>query len=126
MLFQQHNDGQLAAPSSNSKLNQLFDWKLGIRTTQDEGHCHLHEDVSEHPLEWGLRTKFTHLPRRVPGMDLVVAVAKSAIRQEEMLIADRKVRLSVSLFSRKRLNAQIVAIMMVIGINFRPTHPNRQ
>ncbi len=51
-------------------------------------------------------------------MDLVVAFAKSALRQERIKIADRKVRLSVSVFSRKRLIAKIEAIMMIRGINF--------
>ncbi len=76
----------------------------------------MHGDVFEHPLELRLRTKFTHLPRRVPGMDLVVAVAKSAIRQERIQIADRTGRLSEFVFSRKSSNPKIEGIMKVITV----------
>jgi hypothetical protein len=132
MLFKQHDDVQLTAPSSNwvvedpkHPAQSTLDIMLGIRTTQDSGHRNMHEDVSEHPLELRLRTMTTNLPKRVPGMDLVVAFDKYAIRQERIKIADRKVRLSVSVFSRKRLIAKIVGIMLVIGIYFDPIHPNR-
>ncbi len=51
-------------------------------------------------------------------MDLVVAFAKSEIRQDEIPIADRTLRQSECVFSRKRLIAKIEAIMMIRGINF--------
>jgi hypothetical protein len=117
-------DVQLSAPSLTCKLNllaicgnsdQQFDWKLGIKTTQDSGYRHLHGDVSEHPLELRLRTKFTNRPRKGPGMELVVAFAKLVISKEEIPIADRTLSPSVCMFSHKRLIAKIEAIMMIRG-----------
>jgi hypothetical protein len=56
------------------------------------------------------------------GMDLVLAFAKSAIRQERIQIADRTLSQSDCIFSRKRLIAKIEARMMVIGINLTRPH----
>ncbi len=105
---------ELQVPSSTCRPSSV---KLEIRTTQDEEHRHMHSENSEQPLEWRLRTNFTNMTRRVPGMDLMVTFAKSAIRQERIPIADRTVSQSVSVFSRKRLIAKIESRMMIIGIN---------
>ncbi len=93
---------------------------LAITTTQDKRSC---IGTSQQPVGRWHKLPMSIIFPNSHGMDLVLAFAKSAIRQERIQIADRTLSQSDCMFSRKRLIAQIEARSIVITVKFN-TLPN--